>query len=227
MGKTPTNGLTAERIKNDPAFERTRENNEEFARAGKAAKLLREIFREVTVNAKDIITQGRLTKATSRVVLGDTINERGKRTMTDGDLRRLKNFHFNSRAGIRDVLFARCAVNFNRVTGEVTVTIPSFVPADSMDPAKGATHFRITAVATAVDFDTEEYQSDTQRTAKLPLDMDATQVTTLTLALPANSTNIVVAALCIEFYQMVNGDHYELKAAGHNASTIVLVDKAA
>ena len=39
-----TSGASADRIKNDPAFERTRENNAEFARAGKAAKLLRTIF---------------------------------------------------------------------------------------------------------------------------------------------------------------------------------------
>ena len=34
-------GVDAERIKNDPAFERTRENGAEFGRSGKAGKLLR------------------------------------------------------------------------------------------------------------------------------------------------------------------------------------------
>jgi hypothetical protein len=48
-----TGGLSADRIKNDPLFERTRENMAEFTRAGKAAKLLRTIFRDVTINAKD------------------------------------------------------------------------------------------------------------------------------------------------------------------------------
>ena len=39
--KTATSGASADRIKTDPAFERTRENMEEFTRAGKAAKFLR------------------------------------------------------------------------------------------------------------------------------------------------------------------------------------------
>lgn len=34
-------GVSAEKIASDPAFERTRENNAEFGRAGKASKLLR------------------------------------------------------------------------------------------------------------------------------------------------------------------------------------------
>ncbi|WP_207625749.1 hypothetical protein, partial [Niastella populi] len=63
---TTSNGVTADRIKNDPAFERTRENAAEFGRAGKAAKFLRSIFRDVTINAKDKITQARLVKVTSR-----------------------------------------------------------------------------------------------------------------------------------------------------------------
>ena len=33
-------GISAERIANDPAFERTRENGSEFGRAGKAGKVL-------------------------------------------------------------------------------------------------------------------------------------------------------------------------------------------
>jgi hypothetical protein len=223
---TATNGLSADRIKNDPAFERTRENMEEFSRAGKAAKLLRSIFRDVTINAKDILTQGRLTKVTSRIVLADPISERGKRTVNNGDLQQLKGFHFNERAGIRDVLFVRCPVSFNRVSGEVTVTIPSFVPRNSVEQANGTTHFRIVAGAAAINFDTEQYEYAMQGTPELPYNMDATQATTLTLALPPNSTDIVVTALGIEYYQKVNSRSYSLKSGEHNATTIVLVDKA-
>jgi len=34
-------GVSADRIQNDPAFQRTRENGEEFGRAGAADKLIR------------------------------------------------------------------------------------------------------------------------------------------------------------------------------------------
>ena len=223
--KTTTGGASADRIKNDPAFERTRENMEEFARAGKAAKLLRTIFRDVTINAKDTITQARLTKVMSRIVLGDPISERGKRTVNNGDLQQLQPFHFNERAGIKDVLFVRCPMNFNRVSGEVTVNIPAFIPRNMVQQAPGTTHFRILAAAAAVNFDTEQHEYAMQTTAELPYNSDPTQAATLTMALPANSTDMVIAALGIEYYQMVNSRSYALKSGEYNATTIVLVDK--
>lgn len=39
-------GIDGDRIKNDPRFARTRENGQEFLRAVKAGKLLRDAFRE-------------------------------------------------------------------------------------------------------------------------------------------------------------------------------------
>jgi hypothetical protein len=223
---TATRGASADRIKNDPTFERTRENNAEFGRAGKAAKLLRNIFRDVTINAKDIITQARLVKVTSRILMADPISERGKRTVNNGDLQQLQNFNFNERAGISDSLFVRCLVSFNRTTGEVIVNIPAFIPKVSVQQAPGTTHFRILAAAAAVNFDTEQHEYAMQTTPEIPLNSDPTQAATLTLALPANSKDIVVAALGIEYYQRVNSRSYALKSGEHNATTIVLVDKA-
>ena len=46
-------GVDAERIKNDPAFERTRENGAEFGRAGAAGKLLRNALRTLIINSSD------------------------------------------------------------------------------------------------------------------------------------------------------------------------------
>ncbi len=224
---TSTTGVSGDRVKTDAAFERTRENMAEFGRAGKAAKLLRTVFRDVTINAKDKITQARLVKVTSRIVLGDPINERGARTVNNGDLLQLNDFHFNERAGIKDSLFVRYTVSFNRVSGEVTINIPAFVPRHSVQQANGTTHLRLMAAAAAINFDTEQYEYAMQGTAELPYNSDPTQPTTLTLALPANSNDVVVAALGIEYYQKVNSRSYALKSGDHNATTIVLVDKAA
>jgi hypothetical protein len=41
------------RIKNDPAFQRTRENGSEFGRAGKAGKTLRTALRTLLLNSSD------------------------------------------------------------------------------------------------------------------------------------------------------------------------------
>ena len=41
-------GIDGDRMKNDPAFARTRENNEEFGRAGASGKLLRTALRSLS-----------------------------------------------------------------------------------------------------------------------------------------------------------------------------------
>jgi hypothetical protein len=91
--------------------------------------------------------------------------------------------------------------------------------------ARGTTHFRIVAAAAAINFDTEQYEYAMQGTPDLPFNTDPTLATTLTMALPANSTNTVLVALGIEYYQKVNSRSYALKSGEHNATTIVLVEK--
>jgi hypothetical protein len=121
----------------------------------------------------------------------------------------------------------RCPVTFNRVSGEVVINIPAFVPRNMVQQAKGTTHFRIVAAAAVINFDTEQYEYSMQGTPELPYNSDPTQPTTLTMALPANSTGTVLAVLGIEYYQRVNSRSYALKTGEHNATSIVLVDKAA
>lgn len=224
---TESSGATADRIKNDPLFERTRENMAEFTRAGKAAKLTRTIFREVMINAKDRITQARLTKVFSRIVATDPVSARGERTVSKGDLQQLQHFNFNVRAGVRDSFFVRCPISVNRPAGQVAVSIPAFIPRNMVQHVSGITHFRIVAAAASINFDTETYEYAVQGTPELPWDHDPTAPTFLTMALPANSPDTIVVALGIEYYQRVNSRSYALKTGEHNATSIVAVDVAA
>lgn len=219
-------GVNGDRIKNDPLFERTRENAAEFSRAGKAAKLMRVIFREVMVNAKDRITQARLLKVFSRVLNGDSVNGRGLRTVQLGELQQLDGFNFNARVGLSDVFFKKCGVTFNRTTGQVLINVPEYVPRIMVLGPKGTTHYRIVAGAATVNFGTEKYEFATQGTTELEWDHDSQAASTLTLALPANSPDHVVVAIGMEFYQKVNSRSYALKAGEFNATSVVLVDQA-
>ena len=53
-------GVEGNRNKNDPAFQRTRENGAEFGRAGHGSKILRDAVRVVMQNAKDRRVVGRV-----------------------------------------------------------------------------------------------------------------------------------------------------------------------
>ena len=57
-------GIDANRIKNDPAFQRTRENGSEFGRAGTAGKTLRTALRTLLLKSCDSRMVSRLTQWT-------------------------------------------------------------------------------------------------------------------------------------------------------------------
>jgi len=70
-------GVDGSLIKNDAAFQRTRENGEEFGRAGSAGKLLRLAFRSFLQKGSDNRMASRLTKEMVVVVKADATNTRG------------------------------------------------------------------------------------------------------------------------------------------------------
>ena len=78
-------GIPAERIANDPAFVRTRENNQEFGRAGKAVKLVRNAFRSVVLGGADRRMIARMMKVMMEAIRMDQTNPRGLRNVIDGE----------------------------------------------------------------------------------------------------------------------------------------------
>src|SRR5690606_19923367 len=111
-------GVDRNRILNDPAFQRTRENNSEFGTAGKGGKLVRAALRHLMQFAKGRLVVGRLTKELLTVVKSDTINERGMRTIENGLLEIMKGFDFNINAPLGTTLYAGYVAAFNRITGD-------------------------------------------------------------------------------------------------------------
>jgi len=91
-------GVTAEKIVNDPAFQRTRENGAEFGRAGKAGKVLRTSIRPLLQNASDSRLIGRLTQRKVKVIQADATNPRSKKSVIDGEAKLLQGFEFNINA---------------------------------------------------------------------------------------------------------------------------------
>lgn len=215
--------VTAAQVKYDAAFERTRENVAEFSRSGQAGKLLRLAFRESLINVSDKNVSARLVKVLFRVVNTDTVNDRGERTINNGDVSQLENFNFNKRTSLTDTLFTRYTVGFDRATGQVTVNIPAFVPKIMVQASRSTTHFRITASAVAIDFDKGTHEFAQAATAELPWDNDRTEPFSLTPGLPPNSTDHVLVVLGIELYQRVNAKMYVLRSGEYNAASIVKV----
>ena len=217
-------GVSADRIANDPNFQRTRENGEEFGRAGKAGKMLRTSIRGLLQNVADGRMVGRLTQEMVKVLQADVTSVRGKRNIIDGEAELLEGFEFNIRSKLGTTLFAPFTAVIDRVAGTLNVVVASFIPNNMVAAPGGSTHFKLMSAGAAVDFENETFEVDTNETAQMPLDSIATAVINLSNSVTANSTNPLFLALGIEFYQEVNGVKYSLKNGSYNALSLVKVN---
>ncbi len=162
-------GVSKEKIYNDPAFQRTRENMAEFGRAGKAGKLLRTCLNGLLVNSKDSSRVGRLTRAFTIVVKADATNERGMRNVIDGEAELMEGFEMNKNGALTSTLYAPFTATIDRVAGTLVVDIPSFVPLNMVKAPAGTTHFKINSAGAAIDFENETYEVQVNNSAELPL----------------------------------------------------------
>ena len=217
-------GIDASRMKNDPAFQRTRENGSEFGRAGKAAKVLRTALRALLLNSADGRMVSRLTKQMVKVVKADMVSTRGLRNVIDGEVDLLIGFEFNIRGKLGTSLFAPFVANIDRVTGEITVDLASFIPTNMIAAPTGTTHFKIISAGAEIDFEAETFVEVHSETAILPWNSVATAAINQVNEVTPASTKPLFLALGIEFYQEVNGQMYALKNGAFNPLSIVKVD---
>lgn len=215
------------RIKNDPAFQRTRENGSEFGRAGRAGKVLRTAFKLLLQNAADKKVVSRLMKELIKVLQTDPINARGERTVTKGDQSLLKGFDFNVNSQLSSALFAPYNTAIDRVGGAVTVSLPAFIPGQTITGPQGATDVRIVSGAAAIDFESGVSEGTVIRSEDIPLNNDELGAIELAHELPANSEGSLFLVLGLEFSQVVNGVRYPLKSGGYNPLTIIAIDQPA
>jgi len=217
-------GVDKARIANDPAFQRTRENGAEFGAAGKGGKVVRDAIRILLQNAKDKRVVSRLTTNLLKVVKTDATNERGLRTIQDGNMSLFQGFEFNTNGKLGSTLFTATVNAFDRVTGDATVNIAPFSAKKRIAAPAGTTHFKVVTGVAELDFVGETSVFESDETAILPYNNANTAEIDLIAAVTANSLLPVIQVLGVEFYQEVNGEMYPLKNGAYNALSVVKVD---
>lgn len=217
-------GVDANRIATSPSFQRTRENNQEFGRAGKAAKLLKGVFRAMMQSASDGRMFSRLLAAMLKVIQQDAVSVRGSRNVLDGELEMLQGFECNIQGKISTCFFAPYTVAIDRAAGTLSIVIPSFIPATMVAAPAGATHFRLISSGASINFEDESFEVDMHASAHLPLSNAGTTALTLINTVAANSTHPLFLALSVEFVQDVNGQKYPLKNGAFNAMSFVKIE---
>jgi hypothetical protein len=215
--------LDATRIATDPNFVRTRENGVEFGHAAKVASTLRLAFRSVIQNNRDNRMVSRLTQRMIAVVYADETSIRGQRNVMDGETELMEGFQFNIKAPLSSTLNAPYTASIDRVTGICRVDIPIFIPTNMITASQGATHFKLTAGASAIDFESKIFMTDARESAMLPFTNAPTPLIDLSCIVYPASVHPIFLIFGIEFYQSVNKEFYPLRNGTNNALCVVKV----
>ena len=121
-------GVNKNRIMNDPAYARTRENLSEFGQNAKSGKLIRDSVGIMLNKAKDSKLSSRMLQLLNAVKNYDSNSVRGKRSVQQGletieGKQILKGFDFNSKATLASVLHATYTLD----TATGTIEIIDFI----------------------------------------------------------------------------------------------------
>ncbi len=216
-------GVSADRIANDPAFVRTRENGAEFANSASAGKMLRDTVRTMMLTASDNRVTSRLTKVMTDIKNFDTTSARGERTVGVGianasAMELLNGFDFNISAILSSILFSPYTVDIP--TGKINFA--ALTPINDVAFPAGATHITLSGAFAVVDFAAGTSDIQFSNEVNLPIDATTAPQTLTPVAVPSG-TGTKLYFLEIEFFQEVNGVQYTLKNGAYNALAIVEV----
>ena len=228
-------GPTAEQIKTDPAFARTRENMSEFGGSATAAKAVRVSFAGLIKSVADSRLTGRITALMKKINKEDTVGKRGERSILVSQYpEHLKGVEFNKKNTFGSILHAAYTITPNVERNSSDLVISAFNPRNSINAPAGATHFRIVnAIGVVSDYgfnaETKQYEpandalnmkSNIVYSSYLDLNSNIAGDTTITAMLSGSPTIPaevgVLNVIGIEFYQQVNSEYY-LFASGHAA----------
>lgn len=223
MAKKKKTIVNRRRVLSDPVFETTRQNNTEFTRACVANRLLRRAFRLTMVNKADRYVSGRLTKTMFKILQSDSVNDRGKRRVTQGELGILEGFNFNRDTSLQNVLRAPYNITIDKAVMQAIIQFPSFMAKAMIEPTSGAHAFMLTGIAASLNLEEETWPVDPVETDILDIARHPRE--TLQLQMPVHehkSTHAIIIALGIEFFHEIGG-RYQPVEKKHNALAVVKV----
>ncbi|WP_343703753.1 hypothetical protein [Chitinophaga sp.] len=209
-------------IENDLAFERTRENNAEFGRAGKAASLFLDAFSPILPSH---ITRGaypRLQSAFFAALQQDPENERGERQIALGDLEKLRRFELNNAYKLKSYRVQENMALIDRATGILKVNLPAYVPSNFKRPKK-STHLKMTIGGASIDFVNERFTNAFMATDFVRINKTPVEGFSLEVNLEANSVHPLFMLFSIEFHEVMFGKSGRFRNKKYDAVQIVAV----
>lgn len=216
-------GIAKERIMNDPNFIRTRENSSEFTHSANSGKILRSAVGPLAIKTKDSKLSSRLLQTMSQIKNLDNTSVRGSRKVgigintVEGKLH-LKDFDFNNRAPMKNVLFAP----YDLDTDTGTVRFTNLIVGEQVQFPPGATHVSLQSVYLNLDFESDVSAIAYSAVVNVPINLSPISPVLTPTAVPVG-TGVQIYLLFISFYQEVNQVQYSLKNEEYNVLNIIEV----
>jgi hypothetical protein len=213
--------VSADRIANDPAFQRTRENGVEFKNSATSAKMLRDAIRSLLLGAKDPSVNERLSQVMAAIKKCDSISVRGARNVAAGiatpsGLAALRGFNFN----IHSPVSAKVKKPFTVDNKTGVISYSGLVPKTDVIAPPAATHVQFKGAWLRLDFSTGVYELIESNVVNLPIDAHSVNVDLLPPAVPSG-TGTDLFILKLEFFQETNGAQYALSDVAFTSLAIV------
>lgn len=214
-------GVSRKAIMTDPRFKRTRENASEFGHSAKSAKLIRVAIRPLLHLAKDSMTVQRLTKELVKVMQSDSLNIRGMRKVSEGNLGILKGFDFNNNGRLSSTFLGSFTLELDGISGTSLLKIAPFSPLKTLRAPEGTTHFKIAMGIAKLDFNHLKFQFSMDDTGMLLYTRIEVPEFILDASLSSTSGFCSIQVMGISFFQWVNGEYYPLKNGENNVLTVI------
>ena len=213
--------ISKDRIANDPAFIRTRENGSEFGSAASAGKLLRVAVKNLLATSNNKLTS-RVTKLMMLLRTADITSMRGDRNVytaigTTGGQNLIKGFDFNPKAPLGSVLLR--SYTLDKTTGSVAFL--DMNPMTDFVSPKGTTSISITAAWAKLDFKKKIFDIFYSDTFVMDLVTESNGPFDLSINTKPKTPGISLFLLSVEFKQEVNGVSYSLNNGAYNACAIL------
>lgn len=199
--------LTADRVKKDPAFRRTRMQAKQFGSVVTLTKRLGEALLPAT-GVK--IAARKLTSVLARAIQSDTVNVPGFRTVLEGQWQYLQGFDLNAKAPLNEVMNAVCACRYNETTQEINVQVPVLIPAINLAPPPGSTHYRVKCTVISVDETHAMEQSPWQQSTLIPIKQVTMPATNKTFKIATGKPRLHLVVLFIQWYGPAAGKDKQL-----------------
>jgi hypothetical protein len=225
-------GPSKTKVANDPAFIRTKENNQEFSGAAIAGKAARRGLIANFDEMADYLVVSRMLKLCKEIISKGT-GLRGQRSFAPSAFKEsLLKFIFKQSISFDSIFLAPYTSFANAGKNEVTITIPDFNTRNSVNAPADATHFKIInliSVLSEYNFNVTSRKYEPLDAANnslnafnatdyLPIGTNIGSVTSIVATLPGapvlNASSVLISCIGIEFYQSVNGMQY-LLASGN------------